>query len=245
MDVRMLAQLKKPHGSREQKVGVNAARILAQARALSEKRVIPVGDLRLPAHEHLVIFDLEGVTPLYEELDEVYLWGLQVYGRSGVPGPYRPAVAGFGPDGDREGWEGFLENARQVFESHGDIPFVHWHGYEITKLKSYIERFGDREGIGERVLGSCFDLLTAVRGSFALPVPSYSLKVIEQVAGFRRTMEEYGGSWSIGRYIRARESGDEAERGKILEEILRYNEEDLQATWAVFQWAEGLAKART
>jgi predicted RecB family nuclease len=39
-------------------------------------------------------------------------------------------------------------------------------------------------------------------------------------------------------YIRAGEKDDEGERARIMDEILRYNEEDLQATWAVFRWAE-------
>ena len=238
MDARTLRQLKRPWGSGEQRVGKAADRILAQARALSNGQVIPIGDLALPKAPSFVIFDLEGVPPQYDEMDKVYLWGTQVFGDSGPRGPYTPAVAGFGPEGDREGWEHFLEVASAIFAQYGDIPFVHWAEYEKTKLKSYLVKFGDTGGVAARVLHNCFDLLTAVRDSLALPVPSYSLKVIEKLSGFRRTMKEYGGDWSIGRYIRAGEKDDEGERARIMEEILRYNEEDLQATWAVFKWAE-------
>jgi predicted RecB family nuclease len=186
------------------------------------------------------MFDLEGIPPQYDELDKVYLWGAQVYGPGGPVGPYRPAVAGFGADGDRAGWERFLAGARKIMEEYGEVPFVHWHDYEKTKLMMYIARYGDPEGTAARVLGACFDLLPVVRDSLALPVPSYSLKAIEGLAGFRRTMKEYGGDWSIGRYIRAEENENEAERQAIMDEILRYNVEDLQATWAVFQWVKGL-----
>lgn len=240
MDVKGLAKLKRPWGPRTQRVGGQAVRILAQARALAEGRVVRLGGFVLPRAASLVMFDLEGIPPQYEELDKVYLWGAQVYGAGGPIGPYTPAVAGFGADGDRAGWERFLSNAREIMKERGQVPFIHWHDYEKNKLKEYIARYGDPDGTAARVLDACFDLLTVVRDSLALPVPSYSLKAIEGLAGFRRTMKEYGGDWSIGRYIRAVENENESERGAIMEEILRYNEEDLRATWAVFQWVKGL-----
>ncbi len=241
MDARALARLKRPWGPRTQKVGGQAARILAQARALAEGRVVRLGSFDLPRAASLVMFDLEGIPPQYEELDKVYLWGIQVYGPAGAVGPYTPATAGFGPEGDRAGWERFLANAREILRERGDVPFVHWHDYEKNKLREYVARYGDPDGTAARVLAACFDLLPVVRDSLALPVPSYSLKAVEGLAGFERTMKEFGGDWSIGRYIRAVENEDEAERRAIMDEILRYNEEDLKATWAVFQWVKGLA----
>jgi predicted RecB family nuclease len=240
MDVKALAGLKRSWGTRQQKVGKQAARILAQARALADGKAVPLAGFELPRDESLVMFDLEGIPPQYEELDKVYLWGLQVYGPAGPIGPYTPALSGFGPEGDRAGWELFLAHARAIMEDRGDILFVHWHDYEKNKIKAYMARYGDPGGTAARVLRACFDLLPVVRDSLALPVPSYSLKVIEGLAGFKRSMEEYGGDWSIGRYIRAVEIDNETERRKIMEEILRYNEEDLKATWAVFQWVKGL-----
>ena len=239
MDDDGLAGLPRPRRVGEQRVGAAAGRILAQARALSSGKVVDIGRLSLPEGRRLVMFDLEGIPPQYEELEKVYLWGMQLHD-GGRKGAYTPAVADFGPDGDRQGWTRFLKNAEALFNRHGDVPFVHWAGYEKSKIKTYIERHGDRDGIARRVLCNCFDLLQAVRDAYALPVPSYSLKVIEGLAGYTRTMEEYGGDWSIGRYIRAGETRDEAERTRIMSEILRYNQEDLQATWAVLQWVRGL-----
>lgn len=240
MDARALAKLKRQWGPRTQKVGRQAARILAQARALAERKVVRLGPLNLPRGARFVMFDLEGIPPQYEELDKVYLWGAQVYGTGGSIGPYTPVAAGFGADSDKAGWERFLGGAREIMKENGEVPFIHWHDYEKNKLAMYIDRYGDPEGTAARVLAACFDLLPVVRDSLALPVPSYSLKAIERLAGFKRTMKEYGGDWSIGRYIRAVENKDEAERRAIMDEILRYNEEDLKATWAVFQWVKGL-----
>ena len=54
--------------------------------------------------------------------------------------------------------------------------------------------------------------------------------------GFTRTQDEYGGSWAMAQFILATETEDEAERNERMGEILKYNEEDLAATWAVFEW---------
>jgi predicted RecB family nuclease len=239
MDAERLAGFARARGSGEQRVGAAAARILAQARAYSTGRVIRLAKLDLPPGPR-VMLDLEGMPPQRDELDSVYLWGTQVYGPQGPQGPYRPAIADFGVEADRRAWEQFLGIAAEIFREHGRIPFIHWADYEKAKIRAYIDRFGVRDGVADRVLESCFDLLKAVRDSYALPVPSYGLKVIEKLCGYKRTMEEYGGDWSIARSIRASETSDEAERSRIMAEIARYNEEDLQAMAAVLRWVEGL-----
>jgi predicted RecB family nuclease len=86
------------------------------------------------------------------------------------------------------------------------------------------------------VLANLFDLLPVTQKAVALPLPSYSLKVVEAFVGFKRTQEEYGGQWAMAQYIEAIEMEDEAVRGKVIAEILKYNEEDLAATWAVLCW---------
>ncbi len=83
-------------------------------------------------------------------------------------------------------------------------------------------------------------MLPITRGALALPVTSYSLKVIEQYVGFERSQEEFGGTWSIARYMAAQDMKPGAERDAIMAEILKYNEEDLAATWAVLEWLRGL-----
>jgi predicted RecB family nuclease len=239
--VETLAALSRPHGVHMRRVGSVAERILQGAQALATGRVVRAAPLELPDTPVMVMFDLEGVPPQYEDQEKVYLWGLQAFrlgpGTPSPAGPYDPAVAGFGAEGDREGWESFLSKAEGIFARYGDAAFVHWASYEKSRLTSYIERHGDPHGVAARVKAACFDLLTAVQKAFALPLPSYGLKAVERLAGFTRTMEEYGGDWSIVQYLKASRSDDEALRRKVMETILRYNEEDLQATWAVLLWA--------
>ena len=43
----------------------------------------------------------------------------------------------------------------------------------------------------------------------------------------------------MAQFILATETEDMAERHARMKEILKYNEEDLAATWAVFEWLRG------
>lgn len=233
-DRESLSDFKRPWGEKEQKVGKKAGSILLQAEAMRDKKEIFLKKPELPHFPDHVMFDLEGLPPQFDELEKIYLWGMQVFGES--PGPYQYALAGMGEEGDRKGWEDFLNVAGEIFNRFGDIPFVHWHSYEKAKINLYKERYGDRDGTADRVLKNLLDLLIITKESIVLPEPSYSLKVVEKYIGYKRTQEEFGGEWSIAKYIEAVETEDEEKRQALINEILKYNEEDLQATWAVFKW---------
>lgn len=233
-DVEKLASFQRPWGQRLQKVGKAAEKIFRFAKAISSGAEELIQVPSVPMSENYVMFDLEGLPPQLDELDKIFLWGMQVFGAK--PSEYFGEIANSGSDGDREGWEAFLERARLIFDMYGDLPFVHWHHYERTKLDAYIERYGDGKGIAERVRRNLLDLLPVTQASVALPLPSYSLKVVEKYVGFERTQNEYGGDWAMATFIRATETSDEETRAKLLDDIRTYNREDLEATWAVLQW---------
>ena len=90
-----------------------------------------------------------------------------------------------------------------------------------------------------RVEANLLDLLRVTQDSIVLPLPSYSLKVVEQYVGYKRKMAEYGGQWAMATFIEATETNDEQERQKLMAQILAYNQEDLEATWAVIRVAQG------
>jgi len=119
---------------------------------------------------------------------------------------------------------------------------VHWHHYERVHLDEYVDRFGDPNGIAARVKKNLLDLLPITQHAIALPLPSYSLKVVEKYVGFKRSQTEYGGNWSMAKYIEATEMQDAVKRDAVMAEILLYNEEDLKATWSVLVWLRSLGK---
>ena len=232
-DEATLAALKRPWGTKQQKVGARAATILRNARSLATNSETLLQPPAVRQYANYAMFDCEGLPPQLDELDKVYLWGLQVFGRNG--GPYRGATGGFGPDGDQQAWEAFLKFAAEILNAYGDIPFVHWHHYERVKIDGYVDRFGSSE-IATRVKNNLIDLLPITRKSIVLPLSSYSLKVVERYVGFKRQLEEYGGDWAMAKYIEATETKDEVTRATLMNKILDYNREDLEATWAVLQW---------
>lgn len=234
-----LSEFRRLVGTRMQRVGKKAQSIMRMARALSSGEEILIQTPTVPESPNYVMFDLEGLPPQLDEIDKIYLWGMQVLG--GKPCDYVASTAGFGDEGDQQGWQDFLEKAKDILEGYGDIPFVHWHHYERVRLDMYIDRFGDPEGVAARVKENLLDLLPITQKSIALPLPSYSLKVVEQYIGFERTQDEYGGTWAMAKYIEATEMADERQRAEVMDEILTYNEEDLQATWAVLQWLKSRA----
>jgi predicted RecB family nuclease len=229
-----LAELERPWGAKKQRVGKRAESILRSADALMSGETILLKEPFIPEYSNYAVFDLEGMPPHLDEVEKIYLWGLQVFGES--PEEYMAATAEFGPDGDREGWFSFLDIAERIFDTHGDIPLLHWNHYEKGRVKVYIERYGDPKGVAGRVLKNLLDLLPITKNSVVLPLPSYSLKVIEEYVGFQRTQDEYGGEWAMAKYIEATETDDEETRSRLMESILTYNREDLEATWCVFEW---------
>jgi predicted RecB family nuclease len=168
--------------------------------------------------------------PLFEELNlkvEVYLWGLLLVTDKEMK--QELIVAPKGPKGDQKGWQLFLSKMSDIFNRYGDIPVVHFSSQEKTKVSNYINRFGDIHSTGQRVLDNLWDLYRAILNSVTLPMPSYGLKQIESFVGFKRTQEEYGGSWSIVRHNQYLEASTKEEADEILNEIKVYNGEDLMA----------------
>jgi uncharacterized protein len=200
MDPAELSEMRVRSGSTERRFGKPAAKTIEMAKVLAAGKPVQLAPLVLPAGENFIMFDLEGLPPQVDELDKIYLWGFQPF-LGGKPGKYVGAVADLDTDWDKESWFFFLREIGRVFDTYGDIPLAHWHHYEKTHVEKYIERYGDPDGIGARVLRNLFDLLPVCRDSIALPLYSYSLKEVEKYVGFKRSQKQYGGSWSIAKFV--------------------------------------------
>lgn len=233
-DEESLGDLQRPQRTKLRKVGIRALSILRNAKSIESGIEILLSAPKVPRFKNYVMFDLEGLPPQLDELQKIYLWGMQVFGES--PGNYIASTAGFGSEGDRQGWEDFLTNAASIFEAYGDIPFVHWATYEATFIAEYLKRYGDTTGRAARVRKNLLNLLPITERSVVLPLSSYGLKTIEKYVGFERTQDEFGGNWSMAKYIEATETEDEATRNEVMDAIRTYNKEDLAATWRVLQW---------
>lgn len=240
-DDRQLADLRRQTGKVQRRVGAKAARILQHAQSFLEDRPIWRDVPALPGSGNLVMFDLEGLPPQIDEVEKVFLWGLKV--RGDRPSEFLASCAFPGRTDDRAAWIGFLRIAERLFQEYGDIPFVHWAPYEKTKIGLYVDRYGDPDGTAARVLARLVDLLPVMKQAVCLPLPSYSLKQVEKYVGFQRNVAGKG-DWAIAMYIQACETDDPRAAEALIGEILQYNEEDLDATWAVYRWLQAQGSGR-
>lgn len=234
-DVQGLANITRSWGQEKRRVGESVARgILVAANSLVSGKEILIKSPGIPGSDQFVMFDLEGTPEKIDERAPIYLWGMQVFGRD--RSEYDAAVAPFSADGDRLGWEDFLRRAEDIFARCGDLPFVHWGRYERERIEAYVKLYGDRDGVAARVLANLFDLHVALNDCIALPLPSLGLKVVEKYVGYKRTQIEYGTSLSIRLYMDALAAGEGRKRDELMRQLLTYNREDLEGTWAVFDW---------
>lgn len=236
---RTLAAVERPFGTRMRRVGRKAKVILDQVRAFESGRTIRRNQPELPAADSYVLFDVIGLPEQVHASGRVYVWGIE----TSSPGAdsYRSSVAGPGAKGGREAWFGFLGNAAAVLKKQGDLPFFHWSRFDKDRLLEYASRWGDRDGIADRVACNLFDLRLAARDTVAIPDTSYSICTVEQHAGFKRTRSQQQSDEDIARYIRAVEIKDEALRAELLDRVVERNREDLAANRAVLTWLRGLA----
>ena len=207
-DAERLAEVERPWGGGRRRSASRAERILAGARALAEDRPIVLEPPAIPEHPNYVMFDLEGMPPQLDELEKIYLWGHAGVRRAArrVPRRARRLRPRRRPRGlvrlPRRGRRDLRRARRHPVRPLGDL--------RATKINLYLDRYGDRDGIAARVKRNLLDLLPITYESVALPLSSYGLKAVELLAGYERQLEEYGGEWSMARYIEATETEDEA-----------------------------------
>jgi uncharacterized protein len=216
----------------------SAEAMVAEAIAHREQRAVWLGPARLPARRPIVWFDLEGDADGEETQAPIYLWGLAV--DDGTHEPRAESIlADFEEGGDRAGWVRFVARAEKIFARHPEALWVHYASYERDWVKKYLERYGAPAGFRERIEGALFDLLRGfIKKHLRLPLYSYSIKRVAPWIGYRWRNPESGSIWSVLQYYRARATQDPAERRRILDEIVRYNEDDLWAMRAVWKWLE-------
>jgi len=241
MGVRGLAGLRFQQKTRERQVGEKTAeKVLRQVRVLVSGKMEVLVPPDEPPVGLVAYFDIESNPWDVGMETRVYLWGLLLDRSNGSPPEYWGTVARAGAEGDAAAWQAFLTRCGHLIEEFGDVPYVHYSHYEKTWITQYIQRWGDHDGVGAKVLSLLWDMeKRAIRGRLCLPVHSYGLKHVEKCAGFKRSQGEYGALWSVGRYGALLEAADDAARTAIENELLTYNREDCVAMRHVLRWASG------
>lgn len=170
-------------------------------------------------------FDIESYPPV----DRDYLFGFWVENK------YKAFVADK-PEDEEKMWKEFLSWLHTLPERY---TVYHYANYEIARLSVLSRRYGDEDNIDlERFRNSMVDLKEVVRKHAVFPLHFYSLKAIAKFLGFAWEGDVKGGGESVLAYERWLESGSRS----ILDGIIQYNREDVQATHHVLAWLRSHAK---
>lgn len=211
-----------------------------QAKALIQDTIIPLEDSpELPDHQLKLYFDIEG-NPL---LDIDYLFGIWVSGDpSRIYSPKTNVRFFEGEEGyfiyflaetpKEEGsmWKAFLKWAAVLPDKYS---VYHYANYEKTHLSKLSDQYGC-SGVLEIFQRNLIDLQKVVEQSAIFPLYFYSIKDLakSRFINFKWRHQKAGGGQSVFWYDQWLATGDKA----ILEDIVNYNEDNVRATQALFQW---------
>jgi uncharacterized protein len=198
-----------------------AERIVGQAQALVEERVLWCLQPELPRAETEIFFDIEGDP----EHDALYLFGALVRDREGER--YRSFLAER-PEDENKAFVACLE----FLESLPEAPIYHYHHYERTALGRLVDRHGVAPYRIDAIVPRLHDLNGHVTESCYLPISSYSLKAVARYLGFEWSHEDSSAVQSVVWFSSWLKSGN---RG-YLNRAIEYNADDCRATRVLKDW---------
>jgi predicted RecB family nuclease len=191
-----------------------------------------------------LFLDLEGDPYAFDDGVD-YLFGVLDTGNTFTPiwsyDPTRPAEVTLA--GEKAAFEKLVDMLIERLDRYPGMHVYHYAAYEPTALKRLMGRHATREDEVDRLLrgGVLVDLFRAVRQSLRASVESYSIKRMEPLYGFEREVELRDAGSSIVAFEEWLELGEgERPTSDILEEIARYNRDDVVSTARLRDWLESL-----
>lgn len=190
-----------------------------------------------PAVEGDLFFDMEG-NPL-EEGGLEYLFGLYI--DEGGEQTFK-AFWAHSRDEEKIAFEQFIDWIIAHLERYPNAHVYHYASYEETAIKRLMSQHGTREAQVDWLLrnGKLIDLYKVVREAIRVSEPSYSIKNIEHFYMAKRDGDVTNAGASIVFYERWKETGDPA----LLEQIERYNEDDVLSTYLLRNWLASISPLR-
>jgi predicted RecB family nuclease len=215
----------------------NQARLQLEARTTGQRKVElldALDDLRgfavLPRPDAGdLFFDMEGDP--YEEGGLEYLFGVYFL-EAGEP-KFRAFWAHSRAE-EKLAFEQFIDFATERLTTYPNAHIYHYAHYEPTALKRLMSMHGTREASLDNLLRrrKLVDLFKVVRESIRVSEPRYSIKNIEHFYLDNRTSDVTSAGASIVYYERWKATGET----RYLEDIERYNFDDVRSTYQLLKW---------
>ena len=169
-------------------------------------------------------FDIEAEPELH--LD--YLLGVLVVDKVAQTKEFYPFLAET-PDQEKFIWQQFLE----LVQRYPQAPIYHFSDYEVETVARLAQVYG-MEGTLGTLRSRFIDLHTLVTGTVTLPVEGYSLKQVAKWLGFSWRDAAITGADCVCIYDQWLARGDRT----LLDQVIRYNEDDCLATHCLKDWLE-------
>jgi uncharacterized protein len=204
---------------------------------------------RLPEPKPGDLFlDLEGDAFVGEGGLE-YLFGLLELGEPTLdwvsrdePGPpqYRAHWA-TSPAAEKTAFEAVVDRIKRGREEFLDMHVFHFGHRETDAMKKLSCKHATREDDIDEFLraGVFVDLHTVVRQSLRASVEAYTLKDLEVLHGFKRTVSrrDSARAMQLFGWLLERREGDD-QQAALRQTLAQYNEEDCRSTWLLRDWLE-------
>lgn len=206
-----------------------AAQLKLQAQSIVEQRAIRKSNRFLERYKTIptaaieLYFDIEAEPE--RNLD--YLLGILLVNRQTKTEQFYPFLAEK-PADEEKIWQQFL----RLVNFYQNAPIFHFSEYEVETIKRLALLYKTPRKQIEPLLSRLVDLHYWVIHSVTLPVESYSLKSLANWVGFQWRDRGISGDQSVWWYDQWLKTGDR----RLLEAILRYNEDDCRATRHLKDW---------
>ena len=189
----------------------------------------PLTPDQVPTTDVELYFDIEAAP----DKDLIYLHGVLVVDNRTQAQTFHALVAE-APEAEEAAWFEFLS----LVDSYPHAPIYHFCPYEAQTVRRLAELYGNGGIDITALLDRFVDIHKRVVDAVALPVESYALKHLARWMGFEWRDEDANGAQSICWYDDWLRTGDRT----YLNTILRYNEDDCQATYRVKDWLVNFAQ---
>jgi len=191
-----------------------------------------------PAVDFEISYDIEdfSIDPF------VYLHGLLVRPQPATPfgtggfadedfGTFEPVCATV-PETEEEVWRAFLRKVEEIDARGSYVVYVYSH-HEKSTLRKLAARYGGSEAL-DRFIHALLDLERVMKRAVVMPTDGSSLKSFARYAGFAWRDEDPGGAQSLAWWNDY--WTDPVANAALRERVLRYNEDDVRASFVVKDW---------
>jgi predicted RecB family nuclease len=187
-----------------------------------------------------VFLDLES-NPYVLDQGLEYLIGFLTLSPDPDVEPGYEALWAFDHAEEKQAFEAFIERVMDRWQRDPSMHIYHYAPYEPTAIKRLAGRHGTCVDEVDELLraGIFVDLFRVVRQGLRASVESYSIKRLEPLYGFARTVPLRDANLALGSYEAALALGDSpAELGDLLKTIEGYNRDDCVSAFKLRSWLE-------